>query len=175
MEEIVNKVSLSSLVEFNLEDFYDNAERILIDMKDYLIAIPVGDSIAYILKEKPFRETLSQLETKIFEDKNVAISCSVDAVIPNWAYILFSLTIASKAKRVIIGNLETLESVIFFEALSKINPKDYTDAKVVIKGCSKHYIPLNSYVQVANMLKPFAKSIMYGEPCSTVPLYKRQK
>ena len=68
-----------------------------------------------------------------------------------------------------------LESIIFYEALSKINPKDYTDAKIVIKGCSKHYIPLNSYVQVANMLKPFAKSIMYGEPCSTVPLYKRQK
>jgi hypothetical protein len=175
MEEIVNKVALSGLVEFNLEDFYDNAERVLIDMKDYLTAIPVGDSVAYILKEKPFRETLNQLETRIFEDKNVAITCSVDAVIPTWAYMLFSLTITGKAKRVIIGNLEMLENRIFTEALSKINPQDYTEAKVVIKGCSKHHVPIDAFVQVANILKPFAKSIMYGEPCSTVPLFKRSK
>lgn len=175
MEEIINKVALSGLLEFNLEDFYDKDERVVIDMKDYLTAIPVGDSVVYILKEKPFREALNQLETTIFENKNVAITCSVDAIIPTWAYMLFSLTIKGKAKRVVIGNLEMLENILFTEALSKINPQDYAEAKVVIKGCSKYHVPVNAYVQIANILKPFAKSIMYGEPCSTVPLFKRPK
>jgi hypothetical protein len=175
MEEIVNKVSQSGLIEINLEDFYDKSERLNIDFKDFLTSIPVGDSLAYILKEKPFREKLNQLDIKQYESKNVAITCSVDAIVPTWAYMLLSLTLESKAKKVIVGSSETLENILFNEALNKIDAKVYLDSKVVIKGCNKFNVPINAYTQIANLLKPYAKSIMYGEPCSTVPLYKRTK
>ena len=175
MEEIVNKVSQSGLIEINLEDFYDKSERLSIDFKDFLISIPLGDSVAYILKEKPFREKLNQLDINKYESKNVAITCSVDAIVPTWAYMLLSLALVPKAKKVIVGSLETLESILFNEALNKIDPKIFIDSKVVIKGCSKFNVPINAYTQITNLLKPFAKSIMYGEPCSTVPLYKRTK
>ena len=175
MEEIVNKVAQSGIVVFNLEDYYDSDERVCVDIKDYLTSIPIGDSINYILREKPFREKLNQLDINFFENKNVAITCSVDAIIPTWAYMLLSLTILPKAKKVIVGNLEMLENVMLTEALSKVNLEDYIDAKVVIKGCNKHYIPVYAYAQIANLLKPFAKSIMFGEPCSTVPLFKKSK
>ena len=175
MEEIVNKVSLSGLIEINLEDFYDKSERLSIDFKDFLTSIPLGDSLAYILKEKPFREKLNLLDINQYESKNVAITCSVDAIVPTWAYMLLSLTLESKAKKVIVGSMETLENILFNETLNKIDAKTYIDAKVVIKGCNKFNVPINAYAQIANLLKPYAKSIMYGEPCSTVPLYKRTK
>jgi len=175
MEEIVNKVAQSGLIEVNLKDFFDYTERVVVDMKDYLTEIPVGNTLAYMLKEKPFREKLNLLEINQFENKLVAISCSVDAIIPTWAYMLLSLTLTTKAKRVIVGNLDTLENLLFNEALNKINPHDFQDAKVVIKGCSDHAVPLNAFIQIANRLQPFVKSLMYGEPCSTVPLYKRPK
>jgi hypothetical protein len=175
MQEIINKVQQSGLVEFDLEEFYDNSERVCIDMKDYLTAIPIGSSEAYILKEKTFREKLNQLELAQFNDKLVAITCSVDAIVPTWAYMLFTIAITPNAKRIIIGSLETLETLIFNEALSKINVKQFENAKVIIKGCSNFNVPIHGYAQISAILKPYVKSIMYGEPCSTVPLYKRSK
>jgi hypothetical protein len=175
MDEIINKVAQSGLIEFNLENFYDNSERVVVDIKNYLTSFPIGDGLGYILKEKTFRELCNHIDIEQFENKNVAIYCSVDAIVPTWAYMLLGMIISTKAKKVIFGNLEMLENILFSEALNKVNINDYTDAKVIIKGCSKHNVPTNAYVQIANLLKPIAKSIMYGEPCSTVPLFKKAK
>jgi hypothetical protein len=175
MEEIVNKVQQSGLIEINLEDYYDHAQRVCIDMKDFLIEFSVGQSSAYILKEKDFREKLSKLDTAQFNESLVAIICSVDAVVPTWAYMLLSLTISTNAKKVVVGSLENLENIVFNEALNQINLNDYVGSKIVIKGCNKFNIPLNAYATLASKLKPVAKSIMFGEPCSTVPLYKKSK
>lgn len=175
MEEIINKVAQSGLVIFNLEDYYDPAERVCIDFKDYLTAIPIGDAMNYILREKSFRESINQLDVRVFEQKNVAITCSVDAIIPTWAYMLLSMTIQSTAKKVIVGNIELLENILLNDALNKVNIQEFANAKVIIKGCNKYNIPVYAYVQIANLLKPYAKSIMFGEPCSTVPLYKKNR
>lgn len=175
MDDIINKVAQSGLIEINLEDYYDNSERVIIDMKDFLTSIAVGNDCAYILKEKAFRNQLSNIELSQYHNKLVAITCSVDAIVPTWAYMLLSIAISGVAKKVVVGDIEMLEKFLFNEALSKINTDNFTDAKVVIKGCNKYQIPLNAYTQIANILKPHVKSIMYGEPCSTVPLYKRPK
>jgi len=175
MEEIRNKVAQSGLVEFNLEEYYNHAEKVHIDLKDFLSAIPLGNSNAYILKEKPFRELVSKLDLSNFQNKLVAISCSVDAIVPTWAYMLLSLALTPIAKKVVIGSLTLLDEILFIEALNKIEGNKFQDAKVVIKGCSKFNVPISAYAQIAVILKPFAKSIMFGEPCSTVPLYKRPK
>jgi hypothetical protein len=170
-------VALSGLIEFNLEDYYDTSEKVGIDFKDFLTAIPLGkgNEIAYILKEKPFREMIANLDTSKYHNKYVAIYCSVEAIIPTWAYMLLSIALASNAKKVIIGSLETLETLLFEQALNNIDASKYKDAKVVIKGCSKYKIPTHAFSQIALLLKPFAKSLMFGEPCSTVPLFKKNK
>lgn len=175
MDEIVNKVQQSGLTEINLEDYYDQTPRVCVDMKDYLTEIPVGESNAFILKEKNFREQLNLLQREQFEGKLVAIFCSVDAIIPTWAYMLICLSISEMAKKVVVGSIETLDNIVFNEAIQKINPSDYSNAKVIIKGCNKYNIPLNAYAAFAAKIKPYAKSIMFGEPCSTVPLYKKPK
>jgi hypothetical protein len=127
------------------------------------------------LQEKQFRLKLAELDIQLFRDKLVAISCSVDAIVPTWAYMLLSMTLSSTAKRIVLGDLYFLENILFNEALNKIEIEKYENAKVVIKGCNKFQVPINAYTQVAVLLKPVAKSIMYGEPCSTVPLYKQPK
>ena len=177
MEDIINKVAQSGLVEFNLEDYYDNTEKVSIDFKDFLTAISLGDGIgeAYILKEKPFREMVNNLDLNNYANKYVAINCSVEAIVPTWAYMVLSIALTPITKGIVIGSLENLENVLFNEALQKVDFSKYEDAKVVIKGCSMHSVPTNAYAQIAILLKPHAKSLMYGEPCSTVPLYKRPK
>ncbi|HRG58305.1 MAG TPA: DUF2480 family protein [Bacteroidia bacterium] len=175
MNEIVNKVSASGLIEINLEDFYDHSERIYIDFKDFLHSVPVGNDLAYMLKEKDFREKLNSIDPSQFYEKIVAVKCSVDAIIPTWAYMLLSITISPHAKKVVFGDNIFLENLLFKEALDKINYFDYTDKKVIIKGCSRLNVPLNAYTILASNLKPYAKSIMFGEPCSTVPLFKKPK
>lgn len=175
MEELVNKVSQSGLIEFDLEDYYDTSERVLVDLKDYLTSLPVGDSEAFILQEKPFRAKIAQLDLQQFRNKLVAISCSVDAIIPTWAYMLLSISLSAEAKKVVLGDLFFLENILFNEALNKIELEKFTNAKVVIKGCNKFQVPTNAYVQLSFLLKPIVKSLMYGEPCSTVPLYKQPK
>jgi hypothetical protein len=115
------------------------------------------------------------LDLSIFENKLVTINCSVEAIIPTWAYMLLTLSLTPVAKKIVIGNNDTLDIILLNEAMSKIELNKFKDAKVVIKGCSKFKIPLNAYAQIVLSLKPIVKSLMYGEPCSTVPLYKKSK
>jgi hypothetical protein len=177
MQEIQNKIEMSGIVELDLELFFDPTERIHIDIKDFLLAIDIGDDkeAAYILKEKIYRESIKQIDVSTYENKLVLIDCSVDAIIPTWAYMLLTLAITPYAKKVVIGNDEILDQILMNEAISKIDLNKFQDAKVVIKGCSKFKIPLNAYSQIVQLLKPYVKSLMYGEPCSTVPLFKRPR
>lgn len=165
---IINKVANSGLVSFDLEAYYDHAERLHYDLKDNLFQ-------GMILREKDFREFLKSHDWSVYKDKNVAISCSEDAIIPTWAYMLLTLQLAPFAKTVVFGTLEDLEKKLFSDALSRINPKDYQDKKVVVKGCSSHAVPLSAYVEIASILQPEVQSLMFGEPCSTVPLYKKPR
>ena len=167
MEEIVNKVAQSGLVEFNLEDYYPKGERVLFDIKNHLFQ-------ELILKEKDFRAFVKTEDWSKYQDKFVALTCTADAVVPTWAYMLLTTVLEPFAKKVVFGDLKTLETVLFHEALKKVNPSDYTEQRIVIKGCSNLPVPESAYVEITQLLRPFAKSIMYGEPCSTVPLYKQK-
>ena len=166
-EEIKNRVADSGLTEINLEDFYSKGERILIDVKDNLFQ-------GLILKEKDFREFVKNENWEKYKDKFVAITCSADAIIPTWAYMLIATSLQPFAKKFVFGDLKTLETVLFLESLSKINPEEYLDKKLVIKGCGNLPVPESAYVELTRMLTPVAKSIMFGEPCSTVPVMKRK-
>ena len=168
MEELINKVAQSALVTFNLEELIHPGERIVYDIKDNLF-------MGLILKEKDFRAFIKDNDWSVFTGKNVAIINSADAIVPTWAYMLLATKLQAYAHRYVFGNLEALEQVLFQEALSKINPEDYRDAKVVVKGCGNIPVPTFAYVEVMKTLLPVVSSIMYGEPCSTVPLYKRPK
>ena len=163
--EIINKVSNSGLVTIDLEEYYPKGERVLFDIKPLLFH-------ELLLKEKDFREFIKQHNWIQYKDKLVAITCTADAIVPTWAYMLISLALQPYANKIIFGSLETLESILFNDALSTISYSDYKDKRVVVKGCSKLLVPVNAYVTLVKELKPYAKSIMYGEPCSTVPLFK---
>lgn len=167
-EEIINRVANSGLITFNLEDIFPEGERVLYDIKDNL-----WQGIA--LKEKDFRDFIKTHDWSIYQDKYVALTCSVDAIVPTWAYMLLTTKLAPYAKKVIFGTLQELEMILFEEALSKVNPSDYQDARVVIKGCSGKEVPTAAYVKLTELLQPVAKVLMYGEPCSTVPLYKKPR
>ncbi len=162
---IENKVEKSGLITFNLEDFYPKGERIAFDIAGVLFQ-------GLILREKDFREFIKTNDWSVYQDKYVALICSVDAVVPIWSYMLLATAIEPYAKNVVFGTLETLETVLFTEALCKLNITDYQDERVIIKGCSKYPVPVSAYVKLTAMLKPIAKSLMFGEACSTVPIYK---
>ncbi len=164
-DEIVNKVASSGLITIDLEEFYPKGERLLFDVKPLLFH-------ELILKEKDFREFIKQHDWSAYADKMVAITCTADAVVPTWAYMLLSIALEPFATKIVFGNLETLEAILFSEVLQSITYSDYQDKRVVIKGCSNLPVTTNAYVELVRGLRPFAKSIMYGEPCSTVPLYK---
>jgi hypothetical protein len=164
--EIVNKVSTSGIVTINLEDFYIKGERVLFDIKPLLFQ-------ELILKEKDFREFIKNNDWSQYQNKMVALTCTADAIVPTWAYMLLTLALQPFAKKVVFGDLQILETLLFAEQLEKVDVKDYKDARVVIKGCGDIDLPKNAYVQLTALLQPYVKSIMYGEPCSTVPLYKK--
>jgi hypothetical protein len=128
-----------------------------------------------ILKEKDFREYIKVTDWSVYKDKFVAIQCSVDAIVPTWAYMLLALALNNFARKIIYGTLEELESQLYFDSLANVEWEQFKDLKIVIKGCSKINVPLSAYVEVCNKLKSRAVSIMFGEPCSTVPLYKKAK
>jgi len=165
--EIVNKVAQSGLITIDLEDLYVPGERVLFDMKDWLYE-------ELILKEKDFREKLKEHDWSKYNEKFVTITCSVDAVVPTWAYMLVVTYLKPVAKKISFGNLQKLEEEIFDDVISKLNIENFRDGKVVIKGCSKIEVPVSAYVRLTELLRPVAKSIMYGEPCSTVPVFKRK-
>ncbi len=166
-KEIVNKVSSSQLVSFDLEELYTPGERSLFDIKGLLFQ-------ELVLREKDFREFIKSHDWPKYSNKYVAITCSADAVVPTWAYMLLTAALQPYAAQVIFGSLQDLEIILFKNALDKIDWKKFTNAKVVIKGCSKVEVPVSSYVEVTNRLRPIASSIMFGEPCSTVPVFKRK-
>ncbi len=166
--EIINRVASSSLVTLNLEDFSPSGEIVEIDLKDILYQ-------GMILREKDLRDFIKSKNWDQYQDKNVAVLCSEDAVIPTWAYMLIGIALQPFAFKVVFGNRMTLLSELFKESLSKVNWEQYKDAKVVIKGCSDVHVPESAYLEAATRLRPLASSILYGEPCSTVPLYKKPK
>ena len=167
-DQIINKVAKSGLISLDLEDYYHSGERVLYDLKDNLF-------MGLILKEKDFREFLKIHDWSQYFGKNVAIICTEDAVIPTWAYMLLTIQLEPFANAIVFGNLQDLETKLYNDALAKINFAEYTGAKVVVKGCSKVAVPTTAYVEITRRLKPYAQSIMFGEPCSTVPLYKKPK
>lgn len=166
-KEIVNRVDQSGLTEINLEDFYPKGERALIDVKDNLFQ-------GLILKEKDFREFVKNENWSKYQNKFVAITCSADAIVPTWAYMLIASALQPFAKKFVFGNMDTLETVLFNETLSKINPEDFREKRLIVKGCGKLPVPDSAYVEFTRLLTPVAKSIMFGEACSTVPVYKQK-
>ncbi len=169
MEEelIINKVINSGLVTFDLEDLYHQGERIVYDLKDNLF-------MGMILKEKDFREFLKNHNWTQYTGKNVAIICSEDVIIPTWAFMLLTLKLQPFTNTVILGNLAELENKLFFDALHKVDVEEYRGARVVVKGCSKVPVPAAAYVEITRLLQPVVQSLMFGDPCSTVPLYKKK-
>lgn len=165
MDEIVNKVATSGIVSIDLEEFYDSTEKALFDIKPHLF-------MELILKEKDFREFIKAHDWSLYKNKYVGIVCSADAIVPTWAYMLLTLALEPFAKRIFFGNGEAMDNFLFAEKLAQLDTSAYKDARVVIKGCGDKQIPTHAFVLLTALLKPLAKSIMYGEPCSTVPLYK---
>ena len=166
-ENFVNKVANSGLITFNLEDYYHAGERVVYDIKDNLFH-------GLMLKEKDFREFIKTHYWSAYAGKNIAVICSADAIVPTWAYMLLANRMKSYANEVVFGNLETLESVLFAKALAKVDLDVFANERVVIKGCADIDVPVSAYVEITALLTPVVKSIMYGEPCSTVPIYKRK-
>lgn len=165
---IINKVAKSGIVTIDLEDLYPKGERVLFDIKSLLFQ-------EQILREKDFRDFIKQEDWSKYQDKYVAVYCSVDAIVPTWAYMLLATRLEPVAKKVAFGDLEALETALFNDVLSSIAIDDYKDARVVIKGCGNLPVPNAAYVEITRLLRPVVKSIMYGEACSTVPLYKQPK
>ncbi|AOW20981.1 DUF2480 family protein [Urechidicola croceus] len=167
MKEIVNKVANSKLMTIDLEDYYPQGKRIVIDIKDWLFQ-------ELILKEKDFREHVKNHDWSQYKDNYIALTCSTDAIIPSWAYMLIATRLVPFAKKTIIGSLNELETSIFQEIISNFPIDSFVDKPTIIKGCSEKNIPETAYIQLITKLAPVAKSIMYGEACSTVPLFKKK-
>ena len=169
MSEIVNRVASSSLLEINLEDLYDaDTERIVIDIKDNLYE-------GLVLREKDFRQYINNTDWTVYKGKYVGIICSADAIVPTWAYMLLSSRLGTQAKQIVFGDISRLNEEIFFIKLKEMDWEKFKDQKVIIKGCSRVPVPVSAYVRAVECLLPYASSIMYGEACSTVPVYKQKK
>ena len=168
MDEIVNKVANSVLEVFDLEDYYPSGIRTQLDISQWLLD-------GFLLKEKDFREALKNHDWSQFQNHFVAIYCSTDAIIPAWASILVTVYLSPFAKKVVVGNITDLETSLYQEILSTLDYSKYQDKPVILKGCSKKPVTESAYIMAIQKLQPFAESIMYGEACSAVPLYKKKK
>lgn len=166
-ENFVNKVANSGLVTFNLEDYFHKGERFVYDIKDNLFH-------GLMLKEQDFRAFIKEHNWEQYLGKNIAITCSADAIVPTWAYMLLANRIRPYANEIVFGSLETLEAVLFTKALAQVDLEAFKDQRVVIKGCADIDVSVAAYVEITSLLSPIVKSLMYGEPCSTVPIYKRK-
>ena len=165
--EIVNKVANSGLVNFDLEEHYPKGQRLLIDLKDWLFE-------GLILKEKDFRQAVNDYDWSQHQDQHVTIDCSADAIVPVWAYMLIASSLMPHAKTVVRGSLEQLESFLFQPIIMNLDVTSYKDKRVIIKGCSDLKIVEYAYIAITYKLRPVVKSIMYGEACSSVPIYKKK-
>ncbi|AMC11159.1 hypothetical protein Lupro_07790 [Lutibacter profundi] len=166
--KIINKVANSQLKTIDLEEFYPQGTRTIVDIKDWLFQ-------ELILKETDFREHVKKHNWNQYKNHYVALICSSDAIIPSWAYMLISTYISPFAKKIIVGTLRELETSIFQDIISNFNVEDYANKPVIIKGCANKPIPETAYIQLVEKLQPVVKSIMFGEACSTVPLFKKKK
>ena len=166
-ETIINKVSDSALFTLNLEDYYPTDEIAIFDMKDYLF-------MGLILKEKDFRESLKNLDISSYNNKIVAVTCSADAIIPIWAYMLVASYLQPTARELFFGSEEQTKNNQLIKNIKALPLADFIDKRVVIKGCGELPIGEAAYMEATKLLRPVAKSIMYGEPCSTVPIYKKK-
>jgi Protein of unknown function (DUF2480) len=167
MSEFVNKVAESGIITINLEHYIQPQDFITFDLKPFLF-------MEMILKEKDYREALKNNDWTIYDNKIVCITCSVDAIIPQWAFMLATTYLQPVAKDIRFGLVENIKNDILRQAINNINTADYADKRIVIKGCGDVQIPDEAYIAITQQLLPVAKSIMYGEPCSTVPIYKRK-
>lgn len=166
-DSIENRVKDSALVNFNLEDYYPEGERSVIDISEYL-------DEGIVLREKGFREQVKNEDWSKFNDHYIALICSTDAIVPTWAYMLISAALEGIAKKVVFGDLETLETVLFQATLRQLDLKEYRNKPVIINGCGDKPVPESAYVELTRILKPVVKNLMFGEACSTVPIYKRK-
>ena len=164
---IVNKVAESGLITIDLEDYYPKEEIVVFDLKPYLF-------MELILKEKEFRSSLQNVDWTQYIDKIVAVTCTADAIIPVWAYMLVTSSLQPFAKEIIFGEREEALKQSFLKNIRAINVNDYDDKRIVIKGCGDKSIGEFAYLEITKLLRPLVKSIMYGEPCSTVPVYKKK-
>ena len=166
-DTIINKVAQSGLITLDIEKFFPSEEVVFFDLKNYLF-------MDLILKEKEYREALKNVNWKQFEGKNVAIGCTTDAIIPLWAYMLAVTYLQEFAADIIFGDETQLINTILLKNIQKIDAKEFEGKRVVVKGCGDKKIPESAYVEITKILYPVAKSIMFGEPCSTVPIFKRK-
>ncbi len=167
MEPIVNKIAESGLVTIDLKTFLPETEIAVFDLKDFLF-------MGMILKEKDFRQALKNEDWTKFSGKYVAVTCSADAIIPMWAYMLVATCLKEIAKAVYFGNAGLCSSIITLRNIEATDFSVYTDKRVLVKGCGEHHIPEQAYIAVTNALLPHVKSVMYGEACSSVPVFKRK-
>jgi hypothetical protein len=166
--EIVNRVAASKLASIDLEDYYPPGERVVIDLKEWLFE-------GLVLREKDFRNSVSSHDWSKYEGKYAAVLCSTDAIIPSWAYLLVTISLAPYAKKIVVGSLELLESQLYESIIESLPLEQYRDRPVIIKGCSEKSIPDTAYASLVSRLLPVTSSLMYGEACSSVPLYKKKK
>lgn len=167
-KEIENRVANSKLISIDLETYYPEGERVLFDIKNWLFE-------EQILKEKDFRAAVLNHSWQDYQDKFIALHCSVEAIIPSWAYLLITVSLSPFAKKIVVGNKEQLEVSIFEDVINNLPLNQFIDKPIIIKGCADKNIPQNAYANLIAKLFPIAQSIMYGEACSNVPLYKRKK
>jgi hypothetical protein len=166
-ENFINKVAQSGLLTLDPAAFYPQGERVVYDIKDNLF-------MELILKEKDFREFVKTHDWAQYQDKYVAVTCSADAIVPAWAYMLLANRLAPYAKEVVFGDAEVLETVLFVKSITGLDVEQYRDQRIVIKGCGDIPVPVSAYVELTKRLTPVVKSLMFGEPCSTVPIYKKR-
>ena len=167
-DEIINRVASSPLQTIDLEDFYPEGERVIFDIKYWLHE-------ELILIEKIFREKVKNHNWNQYQYCYVALTCTSEAIIPSWANLLLTTMLTPHAKKVVVGDLELLETVVFSEIINNFDFEKLKDKPVIIKGCTNKPIPPSAYTFLIEKIKPLAKTIMFGEACSTVPLFKRKK
>ncbi|WP_370390195.1 DUF2480 family protein [uncultured Winogradskyella sp.] len=166
--EIVNRVANSKLKVIDLEDYYPNGNRVLLDIKDWLFE-------GLVLREKDFRKSVSEHDWSQYTDCYVALYCSTEAIVPDWAYMLIATNLEEYSKLTIVGTLEELESILYSQIINDLDLKPFEGLPVIIKGCAHKPVPTNALVLLTQKLKPIVKSIMFGEACSSVPLFKNKK
>lgn len=166
--EIINKVDEKGLITLNLEEYYDQGERVIFDIKDLLFE-------GLILRERDFRDFVKKHDWAQYQDCNVAVDCTADAIIPMWAYMLISTQLKPYAAKVCIGNKSDLNRVLFSDAINAIDLEHYRDAVVMVNGCSKYPVPESAFAEISMRLADVVKTLSYGEACSKVPVYKKRR